>query len=274
MNEIAPITPATYECGDFSMSDNVDQLFAALTQAQASDLSAAFNSTNPAFKSKYANLAAIWDAVRKPFSDAGLCVVQFPSARDKSVSVRTMIGHKSGQWIATTLTAVAKDATPQSVGSAVTYLRRFGLTSLAGVVAEPDDDGNAASGRSEAERGPPAQSGSLREHAQSLPPRQPVPAEGFKLIGPDGQEHTATARDGNSALVVWMSWFRAALKSPKLGTADALRNWFMENGRNMDAIERASADAFSAANQAYTARYAELDDSFPIKREPATAAAK
>lgn len=274
MNEIAPMTPTGIEHGDFAMSDGVEKLFAALAKAQASDLSAAFNATNPAFKSKYANLAAIWDAVRSAFPAHGLCVVQFPSARDRTVSVRTMIGHESGQWVANTLTAVAKDAMPQSVGSTVTYLRRFGLASMAGVIAEPDDDGNEASGRGDGGRQAAPAANSMREHAQSLPPRQTAAPAGerFALVGPDGQELSAVAKDGKPAQAIWLAWFRAALQ--RIKDADTLRSWFQANEDHIGAVEKAHPGAEQAVREAYTARFAELDDSFPTDRKPAMAGGK
>jgi len=127
-------------------SEQVNELFAAQSKAQATILGALKDSANPFFKSKYADLASVWDAVRGPLTDNGLCVIQTIGASDTGVSVSTLLGHSSGQWISDTLTLMPKDSSPQSVGSAITYGRRYGLAAITGC-PQIDDDANAASGR-------------------------------------------------------------------------------------------------------------------------------
>lgn len=132
---------------DFSpveMSAEVGELAKALAAAQAGIRPAAKDATNPHFKSRYADLAAIHEACRDALSASGIAVVQCPSAEGALVTVTTMLLHESGQWLRSGLTMTARDAGPQSVGSAVTYGRRYGLAAMVGVVADEDDDGNAA----------------------------------------------------------------------------------------------------------------------------------
>jgi hypothetical protein len=86
------------------------------------------------------------DACIGPLSKNGIAVVQSPEALDGVVSVETRLLHSSGQWMAGVLSCTMKDASPQSVGSAITYLRRYALLSFAGI-APTDDDGEAAHGR-------------------------------------------------------------------------------------------------------------------------------
>jgi hypothetical protein len=101
--------------------------------------------TNPAFKSSYADLASTWDACRVALSTNGLAVSQHPGRlEDGSVTVTTMLLHKSGQHITSVCSALPRDASPASVGSVVTYLRRYGLAAAVGVSPE-DDDGQAGS---------------------------------------------------------------------------------------------------------------------------------
>jgi hypothetical protein len=89
-------------------------------------------------------------AVNMPLAQAGIACVQAPSVNaDGIVSVETRLIHKGGQWLACTVSAGTKDRTPQSVGSTITYLRRYGLLSITGI-APDDDDGNAGSGRHDA----------------------------------------------------------------------------------------------------------------------------
>ena len=127
-----------------SQSPELDQL-TALALAQGSMQGAVKDRTNPAFKSSYADLASTWDACRVALSSNGLAVSQHPGRlEDGSVTVTTMLLHKSGQHITSVCSALPRDASPASVGSVVTYLRRYGLAAAVGVSPE-DDDGQAGS---------------------------------------------------------------------------------------------------------------------------------
>jgi hypothetical protein len=124
----------------------INELAAALAKAQASIKGAVKDSANPFFKSKYADLASVWDACRKPLTDNGLSVVQFPRLANGMVEVTTMLMHSSGQFLSDDLNAEPKDTSPQGIGSTITYLRRYALAAVAGVAPE-EDDGEAAQGR-------------------------------------------------------------------------------------------------------------------------------
>lgn len=129
-------------------SEQIDQLGAALALAQAEIKGAEKRSSNPYFKSSYADIASVWDAVRGPLTKHGLSVVQSPGVENGLVTVTTLLLHASGQWIRTVACAEVKDLTAQSVGSAVTYLRRYALSAVAGTYGDVvDDDGEAAQGR-------------------------------------------------------------------------------------------------------------------------------
>jgi hypothetical protein len=128
-----------------SHSPELDQLATALALAQGSMQPAIKDRTNPAFKSSYADLASTWDACRVALSTNGLAVSQHPGRlEDGSVTVTTMLLHRSGQHITSVCSALPRDASPASVGSVVTYLRRYGLAAAVGVSPE-DDDGQAGS---------------------------------------------------------------------------------------------------------------------------------
>lgn len=127
-------------------SEQIHELAAALAKAQAEMGGAVKDSANPFFKSKYADLASVMDACRGPLSKHGIAVVQSPRAEGATVSLDTLLIHSSGQWVRGTATTTAKDDSPQSLGSAITYLRRYALQSFAGVAPE-DDDAEAAQGR-------------------------------------------------------------------------------------------------------------------------------
>ncbi len=125
----------------------INELAGALAKAQGEIKGATKDATNPHFQSKYATLDAVWEACRVALSSNGLAVVQGAHATGgELVTVTTMLLHTSGQWIRESLDLVPKDASPQAAGSALTYARRYGLSSMVGVAPEDDDDANAAQG--------------------------------------------------------------------------------------------------------------------------------
>lgn len=127
-------------------SETINDIAAALAKAQGEMGGAVKDAANPFFKSKYADLASVWEACRAPLAKHGIAVVQSPSADGLKVSVETLLTHTSGQWIRGVVTVSAKEDSPQAVGSAITYLRRYALQSFVGVAPE-DDDAEAAQGR-------------------------------------------------------------------------------------------------------------------------------
>jgi hypothetical protein len=135
-------------------SESITELAKALTKAQAEMKGAVKDSSNPFFKSTYADLASVWDAVRGPFTKQGLSFVQavnFDPAYPDHVFVETTMLHLSGEFVSGVIGMKPVKSDPQSVGSCITYCRRYGLQALSGVAPE-DDDGNAASGTSNAQK--------------------------------------------------------------------------------------------------------------------------
>lgn len=154
----------------FDKSDSIGQLSAAMAQAQGAFDSVTRDSTNPHFRSKYASLAAIWDSIRPVLAKHGLAVVQFPKYANGVVELTTILMHgESGEWLSETSGAPIGKADAQGVGSALTYLRRYSLSSVLGIVTEDDDDGNAASA--------PA-----KQTAQAKPANVPKERDDTKLI--------------------------------------------------------------------------------------------
>lgn len=127
-------------------SESIKELAAALNKAQADMSGAKKGKENPFFKSKYADLNAVVDAVRIPFAENGLSYSQFPVMDENRVGVETILMHESGEFIASTLMLPTGKLDAQAAGSAITYARRYSLQAIAGIPAE-DDDGNSASGR-------------------------------------------------------------------------------------------------------------------------------
>ncbi|MCA1841475.1 MAG: ERF family protein [Actinobacteria bacterium] len=155
-------------------SETLEKLAPALAKAQGQIRGAKKDADNPFYKSKYADLASVKEAIQVPFAENGLSVVQTISAPEGQeilgvVYITTMLLHESGQWIRDTLVMKAKENTPQGIGSTITYGRRYGLAAIAGVAPE-DDDGEAAQGRaSKATAVKEAFQAPLRTAAQQAP---------------------------------------------------------------------------------------------------------
>ena len=123
--------------------NGINELAAALVAAHAEIKGVVKSATNPFFKSKYATLDAVVDAVKPPLLAQGIVVVQGVQDAEGGVGIETMLLHKSGQWISSTLRLPASKEDAQGYGSAISYGRRYGLMAICGVPAE-DDDANAA----------------------------------------------------------------------------------------------------------------------------------
>lgn len=124
-------------------SESLVKISDAICKAQGQIKGAVKDAANPFFKSKYADLESVIEAIRGPFSANGLGFMQGVMVDQKQVVTRIM--HASGEWIETYYPLDCKDWTnPQSVGSAMTYAKRYGLQAAAGIPTV-DDDGNAAS---------------------------------------------------------------------------------------------------------------------------------
>jgi hypothetical protein len=130
-------------------SDDIKELALALSKTQSILKGALKDSNNPFFKSKYADLASVWEACREPLAANGLSVVQMPcNDTPDSVALETILMHTSGQWISSVFSMPVSKHDAQAVGSAITYARRYALAAVVGIAPE-DDDGNLASGKSE-----------------------------------------------------------------------------------------------------------------------------
>lgn len=123
----------------------VDTFAQAFCKLQGALKPAIKDSTNPAFKSKYADLGAVWDAVRGPLAAHGFCIIQSPQFDADNIWLETTLLHTSGEKMVSRYPLRPTKQDPQGFGSALTYARRYCLSAMLGVVADLDDDGNAAS---------------------------------------------------------------------------------------------------------------------------------
>lgn len=176
MPESTPTPPSAALAGGPS-SPTIGSLAAALAKAQAQVQAASKDRTNPAFRSKYADLASVWDACREAITSNGLAIVQLAEDHEVGrVALRTILIHASGEFIQTVVSAPLGKNDAQAVGSALTYLRRYSLSAMVGV-APDDDDGNAATGRSDnhdRDNRNPFDGAPPRDNVRP-PPREPTP---------------------------------------------------------------------------------------------------
>lgn len=127
-------------------SESIIKIAPALLRAQKGISFASKDATNPHFKSRYADLPAVIDAVKSALNDNGIVFLQ--SATDSEAGIlrmTTRLIHESGEWIEDTATMPISKLDPQGFGSAMTYARRYCLAAITGLYQD-DDDGNAASG--------------------------------------------------------------------------------------------------------------------------------
>jgi len=127
-------------------SEKIDLVAAAVVKAQSQITHAIKDSTNPHFKSKYADLGSVWDAAKPALVANDLAALQDVVSNERGMGVRTRLLHKSGQWIEFDPPMIPLEKNnAQGAGSVLTYGRRYSLSAALGVVADIDDDGNAAS---------------------------------------------------------------------------------------------------------------------------------
>ena len=127
-------------------SETIGELAKALAAANLEITNPALDAVNPHFKSRYASLGAIINAVREPLAKHGISAIQTVNNDGGSVGVTTTLLHASGEWLAeTAMSALPERATVQQLGSIITYLRRYSLAAFTNIVGEEDQDGNEAS---------------------------------------------------------------------------------------------------------------------------------
>ena len=126
------------------MSQDIKELAAALSKVQATIKGAVKDSSNPFYKSKYADLTSVWDACRDALVKNGFSVAQTNEPSENGIILVTTLLHSSGQFIEGKMFIKPSKDDPQGFGSAMTYARRYGLAAIVGVCPE-DDDANAAS---------------------------------------------------------------------------------------------------------------------------------
>jgi ERF superfamily len=127
-------------------TEQLDLLAAALVKAQTEFTAIPKDSANPFFKSKYAGLPVVVEKASPILSKNGLAISQHVDVNDHGHDVLvTYLLHTSGQFLVHAMRLHLVKDDPQAQGSAITYARRYSYMAVLGLVADDDDDGNAAS---------------------------------------------------------------------------------------------------------------------------------
>lgn len=200
-------------------SEQTNELAGALALAQGAIKAAEKSGRNPHLNSTYTTLAGVWDACRQPLAANGLAVTQLVTGDGGVYSVETILMHSSGQWVSSSIAVPAANGQRgvnelQSLGSALTYIRRYALSAIIGVVSDDDDDGNQATKKPASEKRPAA------EKQESATPK-PATVQYANLEFPT-YNHFETWAAGYYGLEI--SDIRAALRNDGLKfTADSAR---------------------------------------------------
>jgi len=136
---IAETKSATSQDQDWYSSPEVNKIAEAVAKAQGEFRSVMCNRENPYFKSNYADIDAIMNAIRTPLSKNGLSVWQPPCSNENGTTIlHTRIIHSSGQWIASRLRLIPPKNDMQSLGSTMSYVRRYAISSMLGITVSDD----------------------------------------------------------------------------------------------------------------------------------------
>ncbi len=176
-------------------SAEIEKVAAALAKAQGHFGNVAKSKTakiqtreKGTYTYNFADLGDIMEMLRKPLADAQLSIVHFTHESADGLVLETRLIHTSGQWLATQL-PLTGGSTPQALGSSITYMRRYSVGCLAGVVTEEDEDGQVAEAVA-------------KKSAKKSPARKPAPKQGPK---PPDPEATAEAQQKMDSKVFWTS---------------------------------------------------------------------
>lgn len=157
-------------------SESIAALAKAIALSQLHVENALKSSTNPHFKSKYADLAEILNTVRPVFSANGIAIVQTPTFESGVASVETMLCHESGEFISSVCSSPVSKQDAQGIGSAITYLRRYSLAAMCGI-AQEDDDGQHAVQEQQTQRQAPSRKLSNAEREMGVADMKGAPDE-------------------------------------------------------------------------------------------------
>ncbi len=218
-------------------SEQVNELAEALAKAQGEMGHAKKDSTNPHFRSSYADFTAVVDALKVPLQKNGLSYAQVTDIDEAgNITMITTLMHKSGQWLRSYYPIRPVQATPQGLGSSLTYGKRYSLAAIVGVAAiDEDDDGNAASA------------------SQPMAKPQPKPAASAQGYRPANSEHLIelpVLPDGSLDYDLFAADLEAAVL--KATTVQQLTSLKMTNGKSLNRMKADRPELFGGLVQTFT----------------------
>ena len=236
----------------------IGDLFGALAAAQAEfgdverTLEAKVNSAKASYVYKYETMADVLAAVRPALSKNGLAVMQFPFTRANNVVVKTLLGHKSGAWIANDLSASIYGTDPQAVGSGISYVKRYALKSMLGIspTSAEEDDGARAAGVGASDLPKPTPRKSQQQKSAPAPSASAVvpTAAPAPVIVPEAEKPTAPAQTSDTTQSP-APWGRVAKLAQKgTGLLVTLETGYVASTRDpqmVDALKRHEATGTS-----------------------------
>lgn len=191
---------------DFEFGPELDKLAGALVTFQGKVQAVAKTKTakvptksGGSYSYDYADLADVIASTKDARQAAGLAVVQMPVGSGTSITVVTTVLHSSGQWMRGKLTMRPEDTRPQTIGSLITYMRRYCYSAALGISTEADDDGAAAQGRGPDPKG--RAGGTDRpvpvptNDTQALPKASEIPHDGKMISEPQLRKLHAMRRE-------------------------------------------------------------------------------
>lgn len=125
-------------------SDNINEIAAALAKAQGEFDGLVYDAKNPHFKNDYATYDAVRQACRVQLSKHGICVTHAMDVWEGKRVLITQLTHISGQWMRSYVVIPQEKETPQSMGSAITYSKRYALSAMLAIASDEDDDAESA----------------------------------------------------------------------------------------------------------------------------------
>ena len=126
------------------MSNEINELGKALALVHTEIKNPKQNKENKYLKNKYADLGEITNVARPALAKHGLSISQSPSYELGILTLETIMIHSSGQWMSSEISMPVDKPTAHGIGSAITYCRRYSLSSICNLSSDSDDDGQEA----------------------------------------------------------------------------------------------------------------------------------
>lgn len=215
-------------------SQSTAALDEAMARAQSQIQTAAKDKVNPAFRSRYADLASVWEACRDALTSNGVFISQWPvHSDDNRLHIITRLAFK-GEWIKAHFSIPVLKQDAHGYGSSLTYAKRMSLAAAVGVVADDDDDGNAASGRTTDKPAakPFAKPGSVH------PDRTMSEPDTAAITGTAGVPKNGKAKELYETLIREMEMAK---------TAESLKEWLKLRRADVEALPQEWLEHFDEA---------------------------